>query len=522
MSGQTTRSSSRATTPTLSKVDQAAQEELLRQFKAANRRSGDKDTTMPKEGLGNITPQHRIEALPTGVSTFAVASLEAKELEPLASVPTIAAHQLSSGVPSSTVLGDLHAQLLGEETVAQDIQARLDLLERERQADELRAQLQDRARATKDLRTRLQQAENQRQAAAFRATHSAAIAARDQAQSQLVTPSVPNVSFALAAGIHDLGVAHSQARVGGLPPSSSPPLSSSSSSESEDTDASHPQSADETAIPVTQSSTASTKTTTKRDIPSTETRVGAELYRQLVRRGETVMEAVQRFKGIDAPHNIAARYEAERVATIMDMLVGTAETPPRSRNAIAEELMRTLHGLRGVSEAKTRGQRDAAFAFLKMSVTAGNDGYSAVTIKWRTAVLKKMRQQAATDAILDGRPLGGFHGTQKYRADYGSRAAPSSRSSRFRGRSRSRSASKSASTAHSAESESDEAYYQHHHGKELSKRTSSRGQSRTSSRPGSDDGDKRAKRTPRTNSKSRAPVRKPSAKSKKAGGRDRR
>jgi hypothetical protein len=76
----------------------------------------------------------------------------------------------------------------------------------------------------------------------------------------------------------------------------------------------------------------------------------------------------------------------------------------------------------------------------------------------------------------------------------------------------------SASSAHSAESGSDEAYYQHHHGKELSNRTSSRGRSRAPSRPGADDGDKRTKRTSRTNSKSRAPVRKPSAKSKKAGG----
>lgn len=515
MSGQPTRSSSRATTPTLSKADQAVQEEQLRQFKAATRRGADTDTTMPKEGLGNIPLQHRLDALPSGVSTFAIASPEVKELEPLEVVPTIAARQLSSDVASSSVLGDLRAQLLGEDAAAQDLQARLDHLEQERQADELRAQLQDRARATRDLRARLQQAEHQRQAATFRATHDAALAARAQAQSQLVTPPVPNVSFALATGLQALEVAQTKARVDGPPPSPPPPLSSSSS---EDTDESHLPSAEEPDIPASQSTTARTRTATKSGIPSTETRVGAELYRQMVRRGESVLEAVQSFKCIDAPHNIAVRYEAERVATIMDMLVGTSKTPPRSRTAIAEELMRTLHGLRGVSEAKTKGQRDAAFAFLKMSVTAGNDGYSAVTSKWRTAVLKKMRQQAATDAILDGRPLGGSHGTQKYKADYGSRATPSSRSSRFRGRSRSRSASMSASSAHSAESGSDEAYYQHHHGKELSKRTSSRGRSRAPSRPGADDGDKRTKRTSRTNSKSRAPVRKPSAKSRKAGG----
>ena len=153
--------------------------------------------------------------------------------------------------------------------------------------------------------------------------------------SGLVAPPVPNVSFALAAGLQALEVAQTKARVDGPPPSPSPPLSSSSS-DSEDTDESHLPSAEEPEIPASQSTTARTRPATKGTIPSTETRVGAELYRQMVRRGESVLEAVQSFKCIDAPHNIAVRYEAERVATIMDMLVGTSETPPRSRTAIAQ------------------------------------------------------------------------------------------------------------------------------------------------------------------------------------------
>ncbi len=128
MSDSSTRRSSRSTTPVLSKTDQAAQEEQLRQFKEAATRGATK-TPIPPEDL-------------------------------------------------SVELSALRAQLTSEDGAAQDLQERLDRLEAERQVAVLRAQLQERNRTTQALRDRLQQADHHNQATAFRTAHNAALTAR--------------------------------------------------------------------------------------------------------------------------------------------------------------------------------------------------------------------------------------------------------------------------------------------------------------------------------------------------------
>ena len=128
MTDLSTRKSSRSTTPVLSKSDQAAQEEQLRQFKEAATRGATK-TPIPPEDL-------------------------------------------------SVELSALRAQLTSEDGAAQDLQERLDRLEAERQVAVLRAQLQERNRTTQALRDRLQQADHHNQATAFRTAHNAALTAR--------------------------------------------------------------------------------------------------------------------------------------------------------------------------------------------------------------------------------------------------------------------------------------------------------------------------------------------------------